>query len=76
MTEHDQRPPVNHPDERPAANISPKAVPWAVGSVAVIVIGVLATYADTTVGAAIVLVGLIGVVRVAVLAARGVGDDS
>jgi hypothetical protein len=75
MTHHDEHP-VNHPDERPPANVSPKALPWAVGSVAVIAIGVLATYADVTVGAVIVLIGLIGFVRMAVLAARGVGDDS
>lgn len=76
MNKHDRHTPINHPDERPPSNVDPKAVPWAVGSVLVIVLGVLATYANTTVGAAIVLLGLIGVVRVAVLAARGVGDDS
>ncbi len=57
-------------DEEPKSNLEPWVLPWAIGSVAVIVIGVLATYANTTVGAAIVLVGLIGAVRVAAGAAR------
>lgn len=56
-------------EEEPKSNLKPWVLPWAVGSVALIVIGILATYANTTVGAAIVLVGLIGFVRVAIGAA-------
>lgn len=50
-------------------------MPVAVVSILVIAIGVLTTYADTTVGAAVVLLGLCGVVWVGRAAAKAVGDD-
>jgi type IV secretory pathway TrbD component len=47
-----------------------RAVPVAVGSVIVIVIGVLLTYSNTTFGALIVLLGLIGLVWLARIVTR------
>lgn len=51
----DQRDPNQEP------RLDPRAVPVAVASVVVIVLGMLLTYADTTVGAVVVLFGLIGI---------------
>ncbi len=57
-------------DEGPKSNLKPWVAPLAVGSVAVIVLGLLAAYANLTVGALIALVGLLGVLVVAYQAAR------
>lgn len=46
--------------EPPKPPLKPWVLPTMVGSIAVIVIGVISTYANVTVGAMIVLAGLIG----------------
>ncbi|MBJ7353410.1 MAG: hypothetical protein JHC98_01165 [Thermoleophilaceae bacterium] len=62
---------MNQDDQK----LDPRAVPIAVASAVVIVLGILLTYANTTFGAVIVLLGLCGVVWVAILAARGAPTD-
>lgn len=58
-------------DPNQGSGLDPRAVPVAIASVAVIVLGIISTYANLTFGALIVLVGLCGVVWVAMMAARG-----
>lgn len=61
------------PEDQQGPGLKPWVLPLAIASVAVIVLGVLATYIDTTMGALIVLVGLLGVGWVAREAARSAG---
>lgn len=48
-------------DQPPKPGLKPWVLPLAIGSACMIGLGVLATYANTTIGAGIVLIGLIGV---------------
>jgi hypothetical protein len=67
---------MTEPPNTPPTRLKSWVLPLAIASVAVIVLGVIATYANTTFGAAIVLVGLCGVVVVAREASRSVDDDA
>ena len=66
---------MDQQDPNQESQLDPRAVPVAVASVAIIVLGVLLTYASTTFGAVTVLVGLAGIVWVAVMAARPNAKD-
>lgn len=57
-------------DPNQGTKLDPRAVPVAIASAAVIVLGLLLTYANTTFGALIVLLGLCGVVWVGRMAAK------
>jgi hypothetical protein len=57
-------------DPNGESRLDPRAVPIAVVSVAVIVLGILLTYVNTTIGAVVVLLGLGGVVWVGAIATR------
>lgn len=57
---------MNEPEKR----LDPRAVPAAVASAVLFVLGILLTYVNTTFGALIVLLGLCGVVWVGLLASR------
>lgn len=57
-------------DPNKESGLDPRAVPSAIASVVVIVLGILLTYANTTIGAVVVLLGLCGVVWVGWLAAK------
>jgi Flp pilus assembly protein TadB len=56
------------------SQLDPRAVPVAVASVALIVIGIVSTYANLTIGALIALLGVCGIVWVAVLATKSPGE--
>jgi hypothetical protein len=58
-------------DPNGGSGLDPRAVPVAIASLAIIVLGIFSTYANLTFGALIVLFGLCGVVWVAMMAARG-----
>lgn len=62
---------MDEKDPNQGSELDPRAVPVAIASVAVIVLGIFSTYANLTIGALIVLFGLCGVVWVATMAARG-----
>jgi hypothetical protein len=57
-------------DPKQGGSLDPRAVPVAVASVVVIVLGLAVTYESTPLGALIVLLGLIGIVWVAVLSQK------
>ena len=61
---------MNQEDPNQESRLDPRAVPVAVASVAVIVLGILLTYANSTFGAAIVLLGLCGIVWVGRMAMK------
>lgn len=61
---------MDEKDPKQESGLDPRAVPVAIASVAVIVLGVFSTYANLTIGALIVLIGLGGVVWVGRLAAN------
>lgn len=63
-------------DPNQESRLDPRAVPVAVASVAIIVLGVFLTYLNTTFGALIVLVGLGGLVWVGWMAARQPPGDA
>jgi hypothetical protein len=58
---------TNQEDPNQRAPMDPRAVPVAVASVALIVLGLFLTYASTTFGALVVLLGLVGVAWLCVL---------
>jgi Flp pilus assembly protein TadB len=53
---------MDQKDSNEGSKLDPRAVPVAVCSVLVIVLGICLTYANTTFGALVVLFGLFGVV--------------
>jgi Flp pilus assembly protein TadB len=53
---------MSQEDPNQESQLDPKAVPVAVCSVLVIVLGICLTYANTTFGALVVLFGLFGIV--------------
>lgn len=57
-------------DPNKESGLDPRAVPSAIAAVVVIVLGIFLTYANTTYGAIVVLLGLCGVVWVGWLAAK------
>lgn len=59
-------------DPQQPSRFKPWVVPLAIASVCVIALGVISTYADLTVGALIVLVGVIGVIVVGYEASRSI----
>jgi Flp pilus assembly protein TadB len=61
---------MDQQDPNQESGLDPRAVPVAVASLAVIVLGVVLTYANTTFGALIVLLGLFGLVWVGRLAVK------
>ncbi|MFT4049098.1 MAG: hypothetical protein QM648_04580 [Solirubrobacterales bacterium] len=63
---------MRDPDQEPRPPMPAWILPTMIGAVLVIALGVLTTYSDTTVGAAIVLLGLIAFV----VAALGAGRSS
>lgn len=63
------------PPERPQTQLAAWVLPLAVFSVLLIGAGVISTYASTTIGALIVLVGLLGIALVGWGAARSVDDE-
>lgn len=52
---------MQHQDENPRKPLKPWVLPLMLGSIGVIVLGVIATYANTTAGALVVLLGLFGI---------------
>lgn len=63
---------MENPQPNPPTRLKPWVAPLAVGSVVAIAVGVIATYANLTLGALIVLIGLMGVVIVGYQASRSV----
>ncbi|MGK2877128.1 MAG: hypothetical protein ACSLFF_00905 [Solirubrobacterales bacterium] len=61
---------MNQEDPDPGSRLDPRAVPVVIASLAVVVLGIFTTYADLTIGAVIVLLGLCGVAWVAQMAAK------
>lgn len=61
---------MDEKDPNEGSGLDPRAVPVAIASLAVIVLGIFSTYANLTFGALIVLVGLCGVVWVGRMAAK------
>ena len=61
---------MDEKDPNQESGLDPRAVPVAVASLAVIVLGIVLTYANTTFGALIVLLGLFGLVWVGRLAVK------
>ena len=57
-------------DPNEGSGLDPRAVPVAVASAAVVVLGLFMTYVNTTFGAIIVLIGLCGFVWVGRLAVK------
>lgn len=62
-------------DPNESSGLDPRAVPVAIASVAVIVLGIFSTYANLTFGALIVLFGLCGVVWVGRMAMNATPRD-
>lgn len=62
---------MNDRSPEPRPPLKPWVLPVIVASVLVIIVGILATYADTSQGAVVVLIGLIGFAIGASGAARG-----
>ncbi|MBJ7459405.1 MAG: hypothetical protein JHD02_09490 [Thermoleophilaceae bacterium] len=61
---------MNQEDPNQGSQLDPRAVPVAIASFVVIVIGILSTYGNLTIGAVIVLLGLCGVVWVGRMAMK------
>jgi hypothetical protein len=61
---------MDEKDPNQESRLDPRAVPVAVASVVVILLGIFLTYANTTFGALIVLIGLCGIVWVGSLAVK------
>jgi hypothetical protein len=59
---------MDEQDPNQDTELDPRAVPIALVSLAVIILGIVLTYANTTFGALIVLLGLVGIVWVGKLA--------
>ncbi|MBI2692176.1 MAG: hypothetical protein HYX29_09580 [Solirubrobacterales bacterium] len=61
---------MDEQDPNTGSGLDPRAVPVAIASVAVIVLGIFSTYANLTIGALIALVGLFGIIWVGRMAAK------
>lgn len=61
---------MDEKDPNQGSGLDPRAVPVAIASVAVIVLGIVSTYANLTIGALIVLLGLTGIVWVGRMASQ------